>query len=278
MPAHETGRPTSRSDDPGAGWLRRCRSRSRHGFWRSCPDCGSDALAVDARLARAEPAERRDQPPLPVGLQRGQEAARLHRLGAGRLAPSRVSSVRAPIASTCVPRSRRVIDDASGDDDSAREICRIGCGSTGASELDRSEADSDAAAGRPARAPTLRAVPRAGRGGPHRSSRSELRQRLSWEAVMEYGLNARVGRTLESTLCSTRGRRSGRARAAPQRSWRWSCARTRSSSRCARRAVSTRTRLEHFLAGLLHRVRCAAASTTRCCEGYIREGGVPGSC
>ncbi|MEQ8765796.1 MAG: DEAD/DEAH box helicase [Planctomycetota bacterium] len=32
---------------------------------------------------------------------------------------------------------------------------------------------------------------------------SDLSQRLGWEATMEYGLNAKVGRTLEGTLCST---------------------------------------------------------------------------
>ena len=39
--------------------------------------------------------------------------------------------------------------------------------------------------------------------GRHRKLEDELRERLSWEAVLEYGLNSRVGRTLETTLCST---------------------------------------------------------------------------
>ena len=51
--------------------------------------------------------------------------------------------------------------------------------------------------------PTYMSFLERGGKGTHSELEEQVRERLSWEATMEYGLNARVGRTLEATLCST---------------------------------------------------------------------------
>lgn len=110
-----------------------------------------------------------------------------------------------------------------------------------------------------------------GGAGSHRKLEDQLLDRLSWEAVMEYGLNARVGRTLESTLCSSVAVDTD--------------ALARATEVLALELRENRVLaggppdgypddiMEHFLAGIIHRLRMRGGVYHRMLRGYVREGG-----
>ena len=110
-----------------------------------------------------------------------------------------------------------------------------------------------------------------GGAGTHRTLEDALKRRLSWEAVMEYGLNARVGRTLESTLCSTvQLSPVALARAAD----------VLGLDIAERGLVSgapsggfSRDVIEHFLRGLLLRLRIHGGLHHPFLNPYVRSGG-----
>jgi len=105
----------------------------------------------------------------------------------------------------------------------------------------------------------------------HRELEDQLSERLSWEAVMEYGLNARVGRTLESSLCSTVAVDHDALSHAAEIL----------DMELRENPVFDRTPgdgisldvIEHFLAGVLHRIRMRGGIDHPMLRGYIRAGG-----
>ena len=108
-------------------------------------------------------------------------------------------------------------------------------------------------------------------GGRHARLEEQLKERLSWEAVMEYGLNARVGRTLESTLCSTvEIDPDAIARAAEV------LALELEENHLLEGVAggdAMRPEIEHFLAGLLNRMRLRGGIVDPMLASYIRESG-----
>jgi DEAD/DEAH box helicase domain-containing protein len=110
-----------------------------------------------------------------------------------------------------------------------------------------------------------------GGAGSHRRLEDELRQRLSWEVVMEFGLNARVGRTLESTLCSTVAIDAGSlSKAAEMMSLELE---ENSMLDAAPPSGLTQDMVEHFLAGLVRRLRTRGGVDHSLLASFIREGG-----
>ena len=109
---------------------------------------------------------------------------------------------------------------------------------------------------------------------PEKSNRrlqDDLRVRLSWEAVLEYGLNARVGRTLESTLCSTVVvDREAVARAAEILGLELQ---ENSPLRREPAVVLSPETLDHFLAGFLQRLRLRGGIDHTLLRSYARENG-----
>ena len=105
----------------------------------------------------------------------------------------------------------------------------------------------------------------------HRRLEDDLRMRLSWEAVLEYGLNARVGRTLETTLCSTVATDWD----ALSKTAEILVLELREHSPLSRdlAVVPTQDTLEHFLAGFLYRLRLRGGIAHPMLKTYAREGG-----
>src|SRR5262249_15506090 len=76
-----------------------------------------------------------------------------------------------------------------------------------------------------------------------------LKKRLAWEITMEYGFNARVGRTLDKVRCSTARLDEGRLTAALGN------LQTTLANQFAQLSEVTPARLRHFVVGLLTRTR-----------------------
>ena len=110
-----------------------------------------------------------------------------------------------------------------------------------------------------------------GGGGSHKRLEEDLKKRLSWEVVMEYGRNVKVGRTLEATLCSTVGFDR----------WALSEAAELLSLELAERTILesapnegiSQQDLEHFLDGILQRVRMRGGIDHPLLSGYVAHGG-----
>ena len=104
-----------------------------------------------------------------------------------------------------------------------------------------------------------------------RALEDELQQRLSWEAVMEFGLNAHVGRTLETTLCSTVRLDSDALKKAAEivslDLTEQSILESTPSEGFSQEAV------EHFLKGLLLRLRLRGGIDHPMLRSYIKESG-----
>ncbi len=110
-----------------------------------------------------------------------------------------------------------------------------------------------------------------GGAGIHRRLETALRRRLSWEAVMEYGLQSRVGRTLESTLCSTASvEPSGLSRAAALLAMEIS---EEGFVEIGSGNGPSAEDVEHFLRGLLRRLRIRGGIYHPLLEGYIGSSG-----
>ena len=105
----------------------------------------------------------------------------------------------------------------------------------------------------------------------HRRLEDDLRMRLSWEAMLEYGLNARVGRTLETTLCST----VATDWAALSKAAEILVLELRESSPLSRdlAVIPAQETLEHFLAGFLYRLRLRGGIAHPMLKTYARESG-----
>ena len=118
---------------------------------------------------------------------------------------------------------------------------------------------------------TYRAFVERGGAGSHRKLKRELRDRLSWEAVLEYGLNSRVGRTLEGTLCSTVAIDSEALAKSTE-----SLVLELNENPLLDRTPAGRFEsalVEHFLRGVLHRIRTRGGIDHKFLRGYIRENG-----
>lgn len=104
--------------------------------------------------------------------------------------------------------------------------------------------------------------------GRHRDLLPELRTRLSWEACMEYGYSARVGRTLEKSGCSTAYIDADKLAGA---------AAALSTDLHEKRIVQGRRTetddLAHFLGVFLHRLRVRGAVFHPLLEAYVKSGG-----
>ena len=109
-----------------------------------------------------------------------------------------------------------------------------------------------------------------GGAGRHTRLREQLQERLSWEVVLEYGLNTRVGRTLESTLCSTVAIDDALS-AATERL----VLELEDNSPFDARIEGglSADRVQHFLAGVIHRMRLRGGIDHRMLRGYVKEGG-----
>jgi DEAD/DEAH box helicase domain-containing protein len=108
----------------------------------------------------------------------------------------------------------------------------------------------------------------------HRNMRKSMKhalyavqQRLEWEIIMEYGLNARVGRTLDKTLCSTAWFRTDELDASVGEVARGL------RERFAPLAGVTDESIRHFVAGLLMRVKLRGGVYHDLLDRYIEEGG-----
>ncbi len=107
--------------------------------------------------------------------------------------------------------------------------------------------------------------------GTHRELEDQLRERLSWEAVLEYGLNTRVGRTLETTLCSTvTVDRDALSQAAESLALEL---RENTMLDAVPEEGFSEGALEHLLTGVLHRLRTRGGIDHPLLRSYVREGG-----
>lgn len=110
-----------------------------------------------------------------------------------------------------------------------------------------------------------------GGAGRHKKLEDQLGERLSWEVALEYGLNARVGRTLESTLCSTASpNQDSLAQAAEVLALELN---ENSPFESQPGFKIDRLDLQHFLAGFLHRTRLRGGIHHALLHQYISEGG-----
>jgi DEAD/DEAH box helicase domain-containing protein len=94
-----------------------------------------------------------------------------------------------------------------------------------------------------------------------------LKKRLSWEVTMEFGFNARVGRTLDKVRCSTARLDEGRLAAAVDR------LHTTLGNQFVQVADVTPARLRHFVAGLLTRTRVRGGVSHDLLRGYAAKQG-----
>lgn len=108
-----------------------------------------------------------------------------------------------------------------------------------------------------------------GGSGAHRQLEEQLHERLSWEAVMEYGLNSRVGRTLEATLCST----AAVDNEALAKATEIIALELRENSPFESISEFTPEEVEHFLSALIQRLRLRGGIDHPMLHGYIRERG-----
>src|SRR5262249_45377773 len=94
-----------------------------------------------------------------------------------------------------------------------------------------------------------------------------LKKRLSWEVTMEYGFNARVGRTLDKVRCSTARLDEGRLTAALGK------LQTTLANQFAQLSGVTPARLRHFVVGLLTRTRVRGGVSHDLLRGYAAKQG-----
>ena len=107
--------------------------------------------------------------------------------------------------------------------------------------------------------------------GAHRKLIEDLRERLSWEVVLEYGLTVRVGRTLENTLCST-VEIDTEALASAAQTLALDIREQAFFGDESKNGVSDEL-VEHFLAGLLQRQRVRGGIEHPLLTNYVRESG-----
>jgi len=94
-----------------------------------------------------------------------------------------------------------------------------------------------------------------------------LKKRLSWELTMEFGFNARVGRTLDKVRCSTARMDEGRLTAALGKMH------TTLTNQFAQLSGVTTARLRHFVAGLLARTKVRGGVSHELLRGYAAKQG-----
>ncbi len=94
-----------------------------------------------------------------------------------------------------------------------------------------------------------------------------LKKRLSWEITMEFGFNARVGRTLDKVLCSTARLDEGRLTAALAK------LHTTLANQFALLDKVTVARLRHFVVGLLTRTKVRGGVSHELLQGYAAKQG-----
>ena len=105
----------------------------------------------------------------------------------------------------------------------------------------------------------------------HSTLQEDLRRRLSWEAMLEFGLNARVGRTLETTLCSTVSVDGEKLASAAE------ILSLDLKEQSIVDGIPTKgfeqAAVEHFLRGILLRLRLRGGLDHPMLRNYIRENG-----
>ena len=95
-----------------------------------------------------------------------------------------------------------------------------------------------------------------------------LKKRLSWEVTMEFGFNARVGRTLDKVRCSTARLDEGTAHGGGGQAAHDADQRVRPTEpRC------TPARLRHFVVGLLTRTKIRGGVSHELLRGYAAKQG-----
>jgi DEAD/DEAH box helicase domain-containing protein len=124
--------------------------------------------------------------------------------------------------------------------------------------------------------PDLREYPKylsflnSGGRGSHRHLQEDLVDRLSWEITMEYGLRSRVGRTLETTRCSTVRLDESVLDDAAERLL---LELNEDSPLDGRTGGFERDEVRHFLRGLLNRTRLRGGISHPFLKSYIENGG-----
>lgn len=106
--------------------------------------------------------------------------------------------------------------------------------------------------------------------GNHPRLRNQLEQRLSWEAIMEFGLSTRIGRTLENTLCSTVTVDADRLKRAAEA---LALEIEENPFFDANPPVLRTGSVEHLLAGLVQRLRVRGGVRHEFLDGFIRDDG-----
>ena len=94
-----------------------------------------------------------------------------------------------------------------------------------------------------------------------------LKKRLSWEVTMEFGFNARVGRTLDKVRCSTARLDEGRLTATVDK------LHTTLTNQFAQLSGLTPARLRHFVVGLLTRTKIRGGVSHELLRGYAAKQG-----
>lgn len=108
--------------------------------------------------------------------------------------------------------------------------------------------------------------------GSHKRLQEDLIDRLGWEITMEYGLRARVGRTLESTHCSTIVLNNEVLDDATERLM---LELNEDSPLDGRRSGFELTEVRHFLRGLIYRARTRGAIFHPFLQSYVNSVGNP---
>ena len=94
-----------------------------------------------------------------------------------------------------------------------------------------------------------------------------LKKRLSWEISMEFGFNARVGRTLDKVRCSTARLDEGRLTTAVAR------LHTTVTNQFAQLGQVSPAQLRHFVMGLLTRIKVRGGVSHELLRGYAAKQG-----
>jgi DEAD/DEAH box helicase domain-containing protein len=106
--------------------------------------------------------------------------------------------------------------------------------------------------------------------GVHTRLQEDLIDRLSWEITMEYGLRSRVGRTLETTRCSTLQIDGARLDEAADR---LTLELNEESILDGKQEGFEPAQIRHLLVGLLNRTRLRGGIVHSFLEPYIKNGG-----
>ncbi len=120
--------------------------------------------------------------------------------------------------------------------------------------------------------PKYQALLSSGGRGSHKRLQEDLIDRLGWEITMEYGLRSRVGRTLESTRCSTLQFDDG---ALDDATGRLMLELNEDSPLESRSGGFQQDEIRHFLSGLLNRTRVRGGIVHPFLDSYIRNAGNP---